>query len=194
MIAIFLLVFINFTGVVHAQVQTHNVIVDNFEKPGKKNSRDGDFGAFSDPKSLGRCYLFFFQNKEKDIQVTSEYALYIEWDTSKAGAYGGYWTDLKHLNIENHGHLSFYVKGLKGGEKFKVGLRGSVNSTYEKKILINRVLKNGVTTEWQKVNIPLKWFGAIDDWGDVNMLSINFENAFDSGKGAILIDEITFEK
>lgn len=179
---------------VGAQEQSHKIIVDNFEKPGKKNCRNGDFGAFSDPKSLGRCYLFFFQNKEKNVLGESKYSLYIEWDTSKKGAYGGFWTDLKHLNIEEYNSVSFWVKGLKGKEKFKVGLRGGLDSTYETKTLIDRALKNGVTTAWQKVTFPLKWFGAVQDWRDVNMLSINFENAFGSEKGAILIDEIAFEK
>lgn len=179
---------------VGAQDQSNKITVDNFEKPGKKNSRGGEFGAFADPKSLGHCYLFFVQNKEDNVLGASRYSLYIEWDTSKEGAYGGYWTELRHLNLEDFNYLTFCVKGMKGGEVFKVGLRGPLNSTYETKTLIVRALKKGVTTKWQKVTIPLKWFGAVMDWSDVNVLSINFEDAFSSGKGAILIDEIAFEK
>jgi hypothetical protein len=69
-----------------------------------------------------------------------------------------------------------------------------LNSTYETKTLIDRALKMGVTTKWQEAVIPLIWFGGIQDWSDVNILSINFENVFGSGKGAILIDEIAFRK
>jgi hypothetical protein len=177
-----------------AQDQTNKIIVDDFEKPGKRNSRGGDFGAFADDKSLGHCYLFFFQNKEDNALGGSKYSLYIEWDTTKEGAYGGYWTDLKHLNLEEFNYLTFFVKGMKGGEVFKVGLRGPLNSTYETKTLILQALNKGVEVKWQKVMIPLKWFGAVMNWSDVNILSINFENAFGSGKGAILIDEIAFEK
>lgn len=192
-IYICLSVFFNYAEV-GAQDQANKVMVDNFEKPGKQNCRKGDFGAFSDPKSLGHCYLFFVQNKENNVLGASKYSLYIKWDTSKEGAYGGYWTDLKQLNLENLNYLTFYLKGMKGRETFKVGLRGPLSSTYETKTLIGRALNNGVTTKWQKVIIPLKWFGAVMDWSDVNVLSINFENAFGSGKGAILIDEIAFEK
>jgi hypothetical protein len=177
-----------------AQDQTDKIIVDDFEKPGKQNCRGGDFGAFSDPKSLGHCYLFFVQNKENNVLGASRYSLYIEWDTSKDGAYGGYWTVLKHLNLDDFNYLTFYLKGMKGRETFKVGLRGPLSSTYETKTLIGRALNKGVTTKWQKVTIPLKWFGGVMDWSDVNVLSINFENAFGSGKGAVLIDEIAFEK
>ena len=192
-IYICLSVFFNYAEV-GAQDQSNKVIVDNFEKPGKQNCRKGDFGAFSDLKSLGHCYLFFFQNKEKDVLGASRYSLYIEWDTAKEGAYGGYWTHLKRLDLENFNYLSFYVKGLEGGEIFKVGLRGSLNSTYETKIFISKALKKGITTKWQKVSMPLKWFKGVQDWSNINVLSINFEHAFGSGKGAILIDDITFEK
>ncbi len=179
---------------VDAQDKSHLIIVDDFEKPGKKNVLNGDFGAFSDPDKLGRCYLFFFDNKEKVVHADNRYSLYIQWDTSKKGAYGGYWTKVNHLNVKDFNNLSFYVKGTKGGEIFKVGVRGGLDSVYENKILINKVLKKGVSTEWQKVKIPLLLFTAIDDWSDVNVISINFEHDFGSSKGSVLIDELAFEK
>lgn len=177
-----------------AQSQVSKILVDNFEKPGKVNTIGGDFGAFSDSKSLGSCYLFFIENKAKDKLGDSKYSLYVQWDASKEGAYAGYWTDLKHLNLEEFNYISFYVKGTKGGEKFKIGLRGKINAAYETKILINEVLSKGATTEWQKVVIPLKYFSAVQDWKDITIFSINFEHTFGSDKGAILIDNITFEK
>ncbi|OGW12626.1 MAG: hypothetical protein A3G93_13305 [Nitrospinae bacterium RIFCSPLOWO2_12_FULL_45_22] len=187
--------FLSFSYITHgAQPISDKILVDNFEKPGKHNSLGHDFGAFSDQKNLGHCYLFFSQDKQKESLNESKYSLYIQWDTAKEGSYGGYWSDLRHLNLESFNYLSFYVKGVKGGEKFKVGLRGKVDATYETKILINEALKEGVTVEWQRATIPLKWFKAIQNWGDVNMLSINFEYTFGSGSGAILIDDIVFEK
>ncbi|MFH1702234.1 MAG: hypothetical protein ABIB41_02220 [Nitrospirota bacterium] len=184
-----------FSNYIHADAQTQSekIIVDNFEN-GKHNSLGGNSGAFADNKDLGYCYLFYVQNKQKEIFGESKYSLCIQWDTSKEGAYGGYWTDLKHLNLEGFNYLTFYVKGSKGGEKFKIGLRDKLNSNYETKILINEVLIKGVTTEWQRVIITLKRFEAIQDWRDVNIFSINFEYAFGSEKGLILVDEIAFEK
>jgi hypothetical protein len=169
-------------------------MVDNFEKPGNRNSLGGSFGAFADKDGLGSCYLFFIQNKQKDVLGDSKYSLYVQWDTSKKGAYGGYWTELKHLNLENYNYLTFYVKGTKGGEEFKVGLRGKLDETYETKILISDVLGKKISTEWQKVIIPLTMFKTMQDRKDVNMFSINFEYVFGSGSGALLIDDITFEK
>ena len=120
--------------------------------------------------------------------------MHLQWDASQPGAYGGYWNRLQHINLENFNYLTFYVRGFSGSEVFKVGLRGTENAEYETKILITGVLKNGVTTSWQKVIIPLRLFRAIENWGDISIFSINFEHAFDSGKGQILIDDIAFEK
>lgn len=180
---------------VFAQNTSSNVIVvDNFENPGKENLLGGDFGAFSDPDNLGKCYLFFSQNKHENVLNESTYSLYIQWDTTKKGAYGGYWSDLKHLNLEDFNYLSFYVKGSHGGEIFKVGLRGKSDAVYEFKININEILIRGVTTEWQKVTIPLKRFKSVNDWHDVNVISINFENTFNSKEGSIILDEFVFGK
>lgn len=192
---LFIILFIFFNRVdATPQVYSDKIIVDNFENPGKKNLLGGDFGAFGDEKNLGRCHLFFVENRQKDSLSENRYSLYIQWDTTKTGAYGGYWTDLKHLHLENFNYLTLFLRGIKGGEIFKVGLRGKLNATYEDKIPINEVLSKGVTTEWQKVILPLKQFRAIQDWRDVNILSFNFENAFGSDKGALLIDDIIFEK
>jgi hypothetical protein len=169
-------------------------MLNDFEKSKSDNSLRTHFGAFADSKNLGYCYLFYEKNTPQEILRGNEYSLQIKWDTTKKGAYGGCWADLNHLNLESFNYLTFYVKGLKGGEKFKVGLRGKNDADSETKIPINDVLTKGVTTEWQKVVIPLKQFKDIQVWSDVNIFSISFEHAFESGKGAILIDEIAFEK
>ena len=198
-IGLFILFVLWFTWVLncvnaYAWSLPDKIVIDNFEKPGKQNLLGGDFGAFADQKNLGQCYLFFTQNKGKDVLNKSKYFLYIQWDTSKEGAYGGYWSKLGNLNLEDYNYVSFYVKGFYGGEVFKVGLRGSLGATTETKILITEILSKGVTTEWQKVTIPLKCFKAIEDWHDVNIFSINFEQTFGSEKGSISIDDIIFEK
>ncbi len=173
--------------------KAERLIVDDFEKPGNKNSLGGDFGAFADPKGIGQCYLFFSQIKDGPQPLRSKYALYIQWDTSQPGAYGGYWSKLMHLDLEQVNYLTFAVKGSRGGEKFKVGLRGNVDATQETKVHIDKALPGGVTTQWQQVKIPLKWFKVIDSWSSVSVLSINFENAFGSQSGAMWIDDIAFK-
>jgi hypothetical protein len=170
----------------------NRILVDNFERPGPGNGLDKSTGAFSDPGGLGNCYVFFTAMKDQALGEKG-HSLYVKWDTSKPGSWGGYWTDLGHLDLQGIAKLTFYVKGLRGKERFKVGLRGEYQAKYETKLLINDVLPDGITTEWQKVAIPLRSFKAVPKWNDVNILSFSFENAFGSDRGAILIDEISFE-
>jgi Carbohydrate binding domain 30 len=193
---IILLLLLSCVNAVAKNKSGNRIIVDNFEKPGKLNSLGLDFGAFSDTGGLGYCYLFFIQNKARDKEELgkSKYSLYIQWDTSKKGAYSGYWSELGHLNLAGYSYLTFYIKGIRGGEKFKVGLRGKKEATYETKIPIDDIIGRSVSTKWQKVIIPLKLFKAVQDWRDVNIFSINFENAIGSERGALMIDNIAFER
>lgn len=98
------------------------------------------------------------------------------------------------LDLEKSNYLTFLIKGAHGKEKFKVGLRGNIEATHETKVHIDKALPEGVTTQWQVVKMQLKWFKIIENWHYVNILSINFENAFGSGEGSIWIDEIAFEE
>lgn len=67
------------TGIGSApSAEANRLIVDDFEKPGKKNLRGGDFGAFGDPDGRGQCYLFFSQNKDTPQKGNNKYALYIQ--------------------------------------------------------------------------------------------------------------------
>ncbi len=203
-ITILLIIFLsmNITGIsvwnsndnLWAQVQADRILVDNFDEPMRQNpQKNSRHGAFADERSLGECYVFFYGGADR-VFGGNGYSMHIQWDTSKPGAYGGYWNELKHLNLENYNYLTFYIKGFNGGETLKIGLRGKEDAQYETKILINDALKTGVSTEWQKVVIPLKWFKAVESWRAVSVFSLNFEHAFGSGKGQILIDEIAFEK
>ena len=169
------------------------ILVDDFERTDPENALGKRPGAFADPKGLGYCYVFFTA-KEDQTWGGKGHSLYLKFETSKPGSWGGYWTDLNHLNLKESNFLTFYLKGLQGGEQFKVGLRGERESERETKLLIGEVLAGGVTTEWQKVSIPLRLFQEIRNWDDVNILSFSFEFAAGSRSGAVLIDEIAFEK
>ena len=193
-ICIIWLLLIPITTTVYAQSQSARILIENYDKPKSLNPKEEYlYGAFADENSLGTCYVFFYGGSEK-VFGGKGYSLHLQWDTSKPGAYGGYWNKLMHINLQDYNYLTFYIRGFKGGERLKIGLRGQSDAYYESKIHINEALKTGITTEWQKVIIPLNWFKAIETWRDVSIFSINFEYNYGSGKGEILVDEIAFEK
>ena len=176
-----------------AKEPSKRILVDDFERPGSQNRLGGNSGAFSDSKGLGSCYVFPVTNPDQTFGRKGT-SLPVQWDTAKAGSFAGYWSNLQHLNLEQFNYLTFQLRGLAGGEKFKIGLRGKADDTYETKVLIDDAVKEGTTKEWKKVVMPLKWFKSVQDWKDVSVVSINFEQAFGSDRGAILIDDIAFEK
>jgi hypothetical protein len=169
------------------------ILVDDFEHAGPENARGQRSGAFADPGGLGYCYVFFTVAIDQ-VWGGKGHSLYVKFDTSKPGAWGGYWTSLGHLDLAGFEYLAFSVKGLQGAEHFTIGLKGKLDASSETKVAIEDALPGGVTTAWQRVRIPLRAFTAIRDWSDVNTLSFNFESSAGSRAGAIVIDEIAFEK
>jgi len=87
--------------------------------------------------------------------------------------------------------MTFYIKGEKGGETFEIGMNDVISNRREDAVFIGsiyRYLPKGVTTEWQKVIIPLKdWFGP--NLSQVYSFVFNFN---EGGRGVFWIDEIAF--
>lgn len=89
-------------------------------------------------------------------------------------------------------YLSFMVKGEKGNEVFKIGVADEERIKSEDTVKIGYVsdyLKNGITTKWKEVVIPL------DDMGiDVSTFGlINFDFT-ELGDYTVYIDNICFKK
>ncbi|NKB81484.1 MAG: hypothetical protein GKS05_06305 [Nitrospirales bacterium] len=88
--------------------------------------------------------------------------------------------------------LSFWIRGEQGGEVINLGLADreweEKDDTVKSKP-ISSYLKNGVTTDWQKVTIPLSDFLFLQT-GEIASVSINFPNP---GQGVIFIDDLQFE-
>ena len=119
-----------------------------------------------------------------------------------AGGWCGYYSVLKvgpkYFDASGYTKLTFWVKGDKGGENFKVGMadrRWEQVGDSVKSEEIGAYLKDKkITTEWQQAAIPLDAFFI--DMKEVASFSICFESeCFPDGKGqgTIYIDEIAFE-
>ncbi|MDD4878829.1 MAG: glucoamylase family protein [Candidatus Omnitrophica bacterium] len=104
----------------------------------------------------------------------------------------GFWFGLVGRDLSKYGAVTFWVKGGKGGEIFKVGMKDG--SSFEEKLDIKTYLPAGVTTEWQKVTIPLADFTSIYDWYNMDNFSITFHNDYGQPfTGMIYLDGLTLE-
>jgi hypothetical protein len=128
------------------------------------------------------------------------YSLQIDYDTSKG--YGWFFDGLASdwgnvdTSLTGYNYLSFWVRGNAGGEGFQVGLG---NSSYvESRMQVNQFLPNGITTQWQKVVIPLSVLEASSPItrGVVSKFVIAVDGTALNGaaQGTVYIDNITFGK
>ncbi len=165
------------------------LLIDNFDQKKEVNSLGGISNVFTDSVE-GKVQLSYVGN-DNDSKKGS-YALQISYDVSQKGSFAGYMTQLRNLDIGEYKTLSFDIKGSKSGEMFKIGLKD--RSGNESKVLVNDYLPQEIGTTWQRVAIPLVAFSNIKDWGAMENLSLAFENSIGSGEGAVLLDDIQFEK
>jgi len=90
------------------------------------------------------------------------------------------------MDVSGYEYLSFYIKGDKGGEKFDISIKDAAG--LEKKLNSNSYLD--VTTQWQKVKIPLSSFSGIKT-ASIGSIQLSFEGRH--GKGRIYLDDVSFE-
>jgi len=94
-------------------------------------------------------------------------------------------------DLSRYSAMTFWIKGKRGGETFEIGLNDTVSNKREDAVFvgsIHRYLPRGVTTEWQKVVIPMgDFFGP--DLSRVYSLVFHYN---EEGSGEIWIDGLLF--
>ncbi|MDD5423851.1 MAG: glucoamylase family protein [Candidatus Omnitrophica bacterium] len=115
----------------------------------------------------------------------------VKYNVSGNKQESGFWFGLIGRDLSKYAEVSFWVKGEKGGEEFKVGIKDS--SYFEDKMDIKDLLPGGVTTQWQKVSIPLADFKSIKNWFNMDNFSITFRNDYGQPfTGTIYVDGLAF--
>lgn len=119
------------------------------------------------------------------------------------GGWCGYYSILKigsrYFDASPYTKLTFWVKGEKGGENFKIGMADRHweevgDSVKSEEIGVYLTPKNQITTDWQKASIPLEAFFI--DMKEIASISVCFEgDCFpeSKGNGIVYIDELAFE-
>lgn len=160
----------------------------------------GKIGAFVlSPCAVGAYFdkKVFYQGEAIPGVAKSEYtpdnqSMKVMYKKSNKKAFCGAYVILM-ADLSSYKTITFLIKGHKGAESFEIGINDVVSNKREDAVYmgsVNRYLPKGVTTQWQRVEIPLSdFFGP--DMSKVYSLIFHFN---DIGEGVFWIDEIKFSK
>lgn len=168
-----------------------SIILEDEEEFGYR----GRLGTFALPPSQAGIYFdakVYYEAAEADTWPTGKSVKMI-YKTEKVGKSfcGSYIVLLADLS--EYKTISFMIKGETGGESFELGLNDVIANTREDAVIvggIHRYLPDGLSTEWQQVNIPLKDFYGVS-MSKVYSLVFHFNEA---GCGTFWLDDLKFHK
>lgn len=168
---------------------SESIIVADFNSGEKPNNIGGDFGAWDrDPEDFSQsCYEEF---NAEHARGGSGFCMMLEYDVdSPRAAFNGFWLHFNELDANNYESLVLWLKSdpAKGGAKrLKIEMKtpGERGAYY----------LEGITSEWQRFEIPLFDF-LISDYSSLLEMVIVFEDHTANPKeGVIYVDDIQFVK
>jgi len=176
-----------------AQAGEPATVVADFEHGVTVNNLGGRFNVCKGGESVASLRLTGEQRN--DARGSS---LLIQ-ATQSEGGFCGLWMHLfetdkpqaKYFDARDYDHLSFWVKGVRGGEQFTISL-GDRRWVQKEDALpiagITELLPEGVTTAWQEVRLPMKLIERLD-LEQLGSVVLNFDV---DGSHAIVIDDVRF--
>lgn len=167
------------------------LMIDDFDNGAKPNNVGGDLGAWDrDPADETQTCREYFTSEVKCGE--KGYSMKVAYDVdSPSPAFNGYWTKLQHIDVTPYKNFVFYVKGdEKDGftTQFKIELKNTKKE-------VGKYYVKGVTSDWQKVVVPLRNFVGITDFSKMTEFVVVFEDRIATDRdGAIYIDNLHFSK
>ncbi|RJP60980.1 MAG: hypothetical protein C4541_02995 [Candidatus Auribacter fodinae] len=177
-------------------------LIDNFEKQG--NTFGGRSSTYmKQPSGIValRTDKVFYGDSGRSLAL--RYKKAAEGGPYGKGGWCGYYTVIKrgprqYFDASGYKYLTFWIKGEKGGENFKIGVADETWDQREDSMKSEDIgvylEAQKITTEWQKAKIPLE-----DFWVDTSKLAsiaVCFESECfpeGGGQGDIYIDDLQFE-
>ena len=167
--------------------------VDTFEDASGTNLVGGPMGTFSNP-GTETCQAVVVDDPAAG-DVADNRVLKLDFDTSDAGAWGGYWTALMAGDAEAMQALSVAVFSPEGTPPMLVGLRHA-SSDAEAKVPIAPYVAGADESGWRTAVVPVSVFESrgLPDVALLDALFFTFEHAIGSGKGTLFVDDLRFQQ
>lgn len=125
-------------------------------------------------------------------------ALKIDYDLNVPDdAVCGFSTQLRRFDASPFDHFEFFVKGdAKAGYPKDIKIEFSktrITSDGEEETIKGSYVVKGITSEWQRVSIPLNVMNGIDDWNNIGEFVIALQKRrIGGGRGALYFDDMSF--
>lgn len=101
---------------------------------------------------------------------------------------------IKSLDVSSYQHLTFWVKGERGGEKFEVAFRDAKAPNYQSEVTYTP-FPDGAPADWSLAKVPLSKFQGKLDLAHLDMVGLHFGQNVGNVKGAVLyVDDFEFTK
>ena len=169
------------------------LFVTNFEN-GIQNNLGGYYNKFERAPSTASTFLMPGISRGQNgrsLRVTSD---------RKDDGFCGVWMHFfnfrqkaeQYLDVSEYEYLSFWVRGQKGGEKFRLKLADAEWIGQEDALPIGQIrdfLPRGVTTQWQEVLVPIKQFNTLD-FTRMGGMTLDFDTP---GRYVVYIDDVAFK-
>jgi len=167
------------------------LVIADFDSGKKPNNVGGDFGSwnYAPRDETQGCWDWFEPTNFNDVEG---YSVIMEYDVKSPNpAFCGLWMKLKNVDVSPYDVLSLWLKGdEKTGftTRFKIEMRNKRG-----KRAVYTV--SGVDNTWQNFKIPFKKTRAINDWSQIQEMTVVFDDIMATKKvGQILLDQISFRK
>ncbi len=167
------------------------LVIADFNSGDKPNNLGGDFGGWDkDPNddTQGCKATLVSDDASGDMEG---FALRLDYDVdSPSPAYNGFWMKLENVNAVHYDTLSFYIRG--ASKRFTKRMKVEFKTPDKRS---SSFFISGISADWQKIEIPLKRFKGIKNWGSVTELILVFDDVNTAPKkGTLLVDQIVLER
>ena len=174
-----------------------SIVIADFNRDSLINNLNGESGTWEkNPEDKAQWITASLDNLTRCGESGS--ALKLEYNVNSSDdAVNGFWTQLREFDASKYDHFEFWVKGdeRKGyTSTFKLEFSKYQNDSeaHQETIRGSYIVKR-VTSQWQKVSIPLNVMNGITGWKDMRELVITFEKRrVDSPEGILYFDDFVF--
>ena len=187
---------VNGNGVLHARTEASPpplLLIADFNR-GVQNHVGGFHNASErspSAVSMTRVSEVFRGEGGRSLRITA---------SRKEGGFAAVWISFHdfrqprktYLDTGGYSHLSFWVKGKHGGEKFRIKLADAAWDARQDGLdvgPVSRFLPGGITRKWQEVLIPFQAFSPLDRKA-MSSLTFDFHAP---GETTIFVDDIGFK-